>query len=117
MPLIKIQTSVSQPANADVEIMLKSLSAKLAKHTGKPESYVMTAFEAEVPMTFGGSTEPTCYIEIKSVGTMKPDQTQAMSQDFCQEINQSLGIDKNRIYIEFADAKGTMWGWNGTTFG
>lgn len=117
MPLIKVQTSVSAPQTNDVETMLKSLSAKLAKHLGKPESYVMTAFEAGVPMTFAGTTDPVCYIEIKSIGTMKPDQTEAMSQDFCQQINQSLGVPKNRIYIEFADAKGAMWGWNGTTFG
>ncbi len=117
MPLIKVQSSISTPEKAEVEEMLKTLSSKLAKHTGKPESYVMTAFEAEVPMTFGGSTDPVCYIEIKSVGTMKPEQTKSMSQDFCQEINQALGVPTNRIYIEFADAKGAMWGWNGSTFG
>jgi len=47
---------------------------------------------------------------------MSPNQTKAMSQDFCNEINQQLHIDLNRIYIEFADAKGSMWDWNGSTF-
>jgi phenylpyruvate tautomerase len=117
MPLIKVQTSVSAPKKAEVEAMLLNLSAKLAKHLGKPESYVMTAFESGIPMTFAGTTEPVCYLEIKSVGTMKPDETKTMSQDFCQQINQALGVPENRIYIEFADAKGAMWGWNGTTFG
>ncbi len=117
MPLIKVQTSVSTPSQPEIEAMLKSLSAKLAKHTGKPESYVMTAFESEVPMTFAGNTDPVCYLEIKSVGTMKSEQTKSMSQDFCQEINQTLGVPKDRIYIEFADARGAMWGWNGRTFG
>lgn len=117
MPLIKVQTSAPTPNKDEIQFILKGLSAKLAKHTGKPESYVMTAFEAEVPMTFGGNTDPSCYIEIKSVGTMKPEQTSAMSQEFCQEITENLNIPKNRIYIEFADAKGAMWGWNGTTFG
>ncbi|BBD58986.1 macrophage migration inhibitory factor family protein [Nostoc sp. HK-01] len=117
MPLIKVQTSVSAPAKPEVETMLKSLSGKLAKHLGKPESYVMTAFEADIPMTFGGTTDPVCYIEIKSIGMMKPNQTEAMSQDFCRQINQALGIPQNRIYIEFADATGAMWGWNSTTFG
>ncbi|MBD2342700.1 phenylpyruvate tautomerase MIF-related protein [Anabaena subtropica] len=116
MPLIKVQTSVSAPEKTQVEAMLNSLSAKLAKHLGKPESYVMTAFESDIPMTFAGNTDPVCYIEIKSIGTMKSDQTQAMSQDFCQQINQTLGVPKDRIYIEFADAKAAMWGWNGTTF-
>ncbi|MBV9386402.1 MAG: hypothetical protein JOZ78_08240 [Chroococcidiopsidaceae cyanobacterium CP_BM_ER_R8_30] len=117
MPLIKVQTSTSAPQKSETETLLKNLSAKLSKHLGKPESYVMTAFESEIPMTFAGTSDPVCYIEIKSVGTMKPEQTQAMSQDFCQQINQSLGVPKNRIYIEFADAKGAMWGWNGSTFG
>jgi phenylpyruvate tautomerase len=117
MPLIKVQTSASAPEKAEVEAMLKSLSAKLAKHTGKPESYVMTAFEPGVPMTFAGTTDPVCYVEVKSVGTMMPQQTKNMSEDFCQEINQALGVPQNRIYIEFADARASMWGWNGTTFG
>ncbi|MBE9181488.1 hypothetical protein IQ268_23280 [Oculatella sp. LEGE 06141] len=116
MPLIKIQTSVTAPAKTEVEAMLKRLSASLAKHLGKPEYYVMTAFEPEVPMTFAGTTEPVCYIEIKSVGTMNPAQTKAMSQDFCQQVNEAIGVPTNRTYIEFADAKGAMWGWNGSTF-
>lgn len=117
MPLIKVQTSVQQPDAAQVTDLLKQLSASLAKHTKKPESYVMTAFESGVPMTFAGTTDPVCYIEIKSVGSMSSSQTQAMSQDFCQQIQQALVVPSDRIYIEFADAKGSMWGWNGTTFG
>jgi phenylpyruvate tautomerase len=103
MPLIKVQTSISAPDKSQVESLLKQLSAGLAKHTGKPESYVMTAFEPEVAMTFGG--------------TMGPTQTKAMSQDFSQQIEQALGIPVNRTYIEFSDARGSMWGWNGSTFG
>lgn len=116
MPLIKVQTSVAAPPQADTEALLQDLSTSLAKHTGKPESYVMTAFEPSVSMTFGGTIAPACYIEIKSVGTMNPAQTQAMSQDFCQKVEQALGVPSDRTYIEFADARGSMWGWNGSTF-
>jgi phenylpyruvate tautomerase PptA (4-oxalocrotonate tautomerase family) len=117
MPLIKVQSSVDSPEPGAVEGLLKVLSAKLAKHLGKPESYVMTAFEPNVAMTFAGTVEPVCYIEVKSIGTMSPAQTQAMSQDFCQIVNEKLGVPAKRIYIEFADAKGAMWGWNSSTFG
>ncbi|MBW4622715.1 MAG: hypothetical protein KME17_25575 [Cyanosarcina radialis HA8281-LM2] len=117
MPLIKVQTSIANLDRPTVEGLLKNLSAKLAKHTGKPESYVMTALEPDVPMSFGGKFDPVCYIEVKNVGSMTSSQTQAMSQDFCQQIEQALGISPNRIYIEFNDAKGYMWGWNGSTFG
>jgi phenylpyruvate tautomerase len=115
MPLIKVQTSIPTPETAQVESLLKTLSASLAKHLGKPESYVMTVFEGSVPMTFGGSTDPACYVEIKSVGTMG-SKTKAMSQDFCQQVETALGVPTNRTYIEFADAQGSMWGWNGSTF-
>jgi len=117
MPLIKVQSSVSQPEKSAVENLLTDLSAKLAQHLGKPESYVMTAFEGDVPMTFGGTVDPACYVEIKSVGTMSSEQTKKMSQDFCSQISDRLDVPANRIYIEFADAKGSMWGWNKSTFG
>ncbi|MGG6294122.1 phenylpyruvate tautomerase MIF-related protein [Leptolyngbya sp. AN02str] len=117
MPLIKVQTSIPQLDKAEVESLLKTLSASLAKHTGKPESYVMTTFEPNLPMTFGGTFDPVCYVEVKSVGSFSPAQTQAMSQDFCATVSQALGVPANRTYIEFTDAKGYLWGWNGSTFG
>ncbi|MBE9136336.1 hypothetical protein IQ254_03810 [Nodosilinea sp. LEGE 07088] len=117
MPLIKVQTSIASPDKAQVEALLRDLSSRLATHLGKSEAYVMTAFEAEVPMTFGGTTDPVCYVEIKSVGTMGSAKTLAMSQEFCAQLETVLGIPQNRTYIEFADAPGAMWGWNGRTFG
>ncbi|RZM75965.1 phenylpyruvate tautomerase MIF-related protein [Leptolyngbya iicbica] len=116
MPLIKVQTSLPTPERDQIEAMLKDLSSSLAAHLGKPESYVMTAFEGDVPMTFAGTTEPVCYVEIKSIGTMGA-KTKKMSADFCTKIEDTLGVPKSRTYIEFADAAGTMWGWNGSTFG
>lgn len=117
MPLLKVQSSISSPDPQIVEDLLKHLSRKLAGHLNKSEAYVMTAFESDIPMTFAGTTDPACYLQIKSVGSMSSLQTQAMSQDFCQEIETSIGVPKNRIYIEFTDARGAMWGWNGSTFG
>ena len=117
MPLIKVQSSVSQPEKSNIESLLTDLSAKLAQHLGKPESYVMTAFDADVPMTFGGTLDPACYVEIKSVGIMSSAQTKQMSQDFCSQISDRLAVPSDRIYIEFADAKGYQWGWNHSTFG
>ncbi|ACK66607.1 macrophage migration inhibitory factor family protein [Rippkaea orientalis PCC 8801] len=116
MPFIKVQSSVSTTNSQTIEDLLTSLSSKVAKHLGKPESYVMTMFEPDVKMTFAGTFDPVCYIEVKNIGTMKPEQTKAMSQDFCQEIKDKLGVPTNRIYIEFTDAQRHLWGWNGGTF-
>ncbi|NES87274.1 MAG: hypothetical protein F6K10_41455 [Moorea sp. SIO2B7] len=117
MPLIKVQSSVSVPEKTAIEALLKSLSAKLAQHLGKPESYVMTTFEPDVAMTFAGKFDPVCYVEVKNIGGMSPAQTKAMSQDFCELIKDKLGVSPNRTYIEFAGAERSMWGWNSGTFG
>ncbi len=114
MPLIRVLTSA--PAPDDVGELLADLSSRLAGQLSKPESYVMTAFEGDSPMTFAGTAEPACYVEIKSIGTMSADQTRAMSADFCAVLGEALGVSPGRIYIEFADAERHMWGWDGRTF-
>ena len=112
MPLINVRTSL--PCVDDADELLKALSATLAQQTGKPEAYVMTLLETAVPMTFAGTTEPCAYVEIKSIGALKPP---AMTEAFCALISQRLSIPSSRIYIGFDDVKASAWGWNGKTFG
>jgi len=112
VPLITLRTSL--PAVEGSTELLQDLSAALAQQTGKPESYVMTMLEAAVPMTFGGSSEPTAYVEIKSIGSLRPP---AMSAAFCDLISARTGIPANRIYIQFEDVAAGSWGWDGRTFG
>ena len=112
MPLINLRTSL--PEVADATSLLKELSGALAQQTGKPESYVMTLLETAVPMTFAGSSEPCAYVEIKSIGALKPP---AMTSAFCALIESRTGIPASRIYVSFDDVKASSWGWNGSTFG
>ena len=112
MPLINIKTNISDVQAPDV--LLKKLSAALASATGKPEAYVMTLLDSDVPMTFAGSNEPCAYVEIKSIGALSP---QEMSDHFCELIKATLDISKDRIYIGFEDVNASHWGWNGRTFG
>jgi len=97
--------------------LLKGLSALVARLLGKPESYVMISLAARADMSFAGSIAPACYAELKNVGTMSPGQTENLSKVLCQELSRGLGVPQNRIYIEFTNADGAMWGWNGGTFG
>ncbi len=117
MPLINLYSSAPSPAPETTRQLLTSLSSLLARELGKPESYVMTNLVPHTEMTFAGSFDPTCYAEIKNVGKFKPDQTERISGKVCDLITQSLGVPRSRIYIEFADATGYLWGFNGGTFG
>jgi phenylpyruvate tautomerase len=116
MPLIKVHTSAIVGLEQQASL-LNQLSKQLAKQLNKPEAYVMTALDSGMAMTFGGTSDPACYIEIKSIGVLTPEQTQAMTLIFCELIEQTLGVPRSRTYIEFTNAIGPMWGWNGDTFG
>ena len=112
MPLINVRTSL--PALKDGSALLQELSSELANQTGKPEAYVMTLLETGVPMTFAGSHEPCAYVEVKSIGALRPP---AMTAAFCELIQARTGIPANRVYIGFEDVQASCWGWNGNTFG
>ena len=118
MPLIQITTSAPLPSKDRVSALLKSLSKTLATHFAKPERYVMTRLAPPpAAMTFGGTDEPACYVEVKNIGTMTPELTEKLSADITRQLSESLGVAPDRTYIEFNDAKGHLWGWNAETFG
>ncbi len=112
MPLINVKTSLPDVENS--ELLLKKLSKELSELTCKPEQFVMTLLQTNVPMTFAGSMEACCYVEIKSIGSIDPPE---MSKVFCKLIEDATGIPIERIYIGFEDIPPKFWGWNGRTFG
>lgn len=114
MPYLTIQTNKSIDDKLKSELM-RQASQTVSEILGKPESYVMIALPPSMPMLFAGSDDPLAYLELKSIGL--PDEaTTALSEALCSMINESLGISKERIYIEFSNAQRHMWGWNGRTF-
>jgi hypothetical protein len=115
MPLLKITTSV--PPAPEHGKLLANLSHLIANRLEKPESYVMTSIEHPTLMTFAGTTDPVCYAELKNVGRFRPELTQRLSGELCERLSSGLGVPKDRIYIEFGDAEGYLWGHDGNTFG
>jgi len=114
MPLLTIQTN--QPIEPGAKPgLLKSASETVASALGKPEQYVMVNAHANRDMLFAGSDAPLAYLELKSIG-LPEDKTRDLSLALCALIHENLGIDTDRIYIEFANADRHMWGWNSGTF-
>jgi len=114
MPFLKIQTN--QLLDEIQQNQLLSEASQLVAHElGKPEDYVMVTIEPPVPMSFAGNTDPTAYLELKSIG-LPESKTKDLSNALCRLIKNKTNIGKERVYIEFTDATRTMWGWNGGTF-
>jgi phenylpyruvate tautomerase len=116
MPLLQIQTSARLATGNAPAGLLKALSAELARELGKPESYVMVAFESDAELLFGGTSEPACFAALKNIGTFTPSQTERLSALVTQHLSKALGVAPGRIYIEFVNAQGHLWGHDGGTF-
>jgi phenylpyruvate tautomerase len=117
MPLIQVFTSVATPAAESQQALLGDLSRLLATRFGKPERWVMTCLVPGLAMTFSGTPAPAAFVAVKNIGKMTPGDTTALSGDICDRLATALGVARDRIYIDFADAVDYQWGWNGETFG
>ncbi len=112
MPFFKIETN--QKIN-DTESILKKASDFISEMLIKPEQYVMVSIETDPQMMFAGDTQPTAFVQLKSIG-LQTDKCTEFSGKICQFINDELGIQADRVFIDFKDLQGNMFGWNNKTF-
>jgi phenylpyruvate tautomerase PptA (4-oxalocrotonate tautomerase family) len=117
MPLLSLTTSAAPPTPEKRAALYSDITRLLARELDKPEAYVMVILNAGATMSFGGNASaPACYAELKNVGTIDPAHVTILSRLLCGELERALGVEQDRIYIEFTNADGALWGWNGTTF-
>jgi len=114
MPYLKVQTNKNFSSRKQQDF-LKECSTLISFELGKPEKYVMTAFEPKVEMTLGGMNDPSIFLQLKSIGL--PDtKTKDLSNKFACLAEEKLKIPKDRVYVEFMDVPRGFWGWNGILF-
>ena len=112
MPVLKIQTNAEI---AGKEKFMKDATALLSRVLHKPPQYIMILPESGMEMLFGEKTDPAAFVELKSIG-LPEDETAEISAELCSFLENRLGVPQNRMYIEFSNAEGHMFGWNGGTF-
>ena len=114
MPYFSIETNqpIDQESNQQ---LLKKTSAFIADLLGKPEAYVMISIQPETPLILGGSDAPAAFVRLKSIG-LPQDRCPELSEKICRLIEQEFGVPQDRVFVDFKDLAGNMFGWNGKTF-
>ena len=110
MPFINISTS--EKVN-DKKKLLEEIVELIALLTNKSKRFVMAKVDDNSKMYFEDET-PCCFLEIKSIGSLKPSE---MAKPLCDFVCKKLDIPIDKIYICFEDVPAEFWGWNGKTFG
>ena len=110
MPYINVSTSAKVN---DKDKLLKEISILISSLTNKPRKFVMAKIDDNCQMHFDDDAH-SCFLEIKSIGSLNPSEMAKPLSDFVCE---KMGIPIDRIYISFVDVPASMWAWNGKTFG
>ena len=59
-PCLNLSTNIKLEG-VDTSTILSEAASTVAKLVRKPEAYVMIVFKGSVPMSFGGTKQPTAY--------------------------------------------------------
>lgn len=114
MPVLTVHTTAPIDDNA-ISGLLTACSTTLAEAMGQPEAYVMTLFERADAMTMAGTSAPSCLVAVRSVVELTAEQTTAITARLCALMGDHLGVETNRIFVNFTDFRRAMWGFNGST--
>ena len=109
MPYINVSTSAKVN---DKSKFLEEISILISSLTNKSRRFVMAKIDDNCQMYFDDKT-PSCFLEIKSIGSLNPSEMAEPISDF---VHEKMGIPKDRIYISFEDVPASLWAWNGRTF-
>ena len=110
MPYINVSTSAKVNNKGK---LLEEISILISSLTNKSRSFVMAKIDDNCQMYFNDD-KPSCFLEIKSIGSINPSEMAKPISDFVYE---KIGIPTDRIYISFEDVQASLWAWNGRTFG
>ena len=110
MPYINVSTSAKVD---DKDKLLEEITNLISSLTKKSRRFVMAKINDNCQMYFDDVT-PSCFLEIKSIGSLNPSEMAKPISDFVYE---KMGIPIDRIYISFQDVPASLWAWNGRTFG
>ena len=110
MPYINVSTSAKVD---DKKKFLEEMSILISSLTNKSKRFVMAKLDDNCEMYFDNET-PSCFLEIKSIGSLNPSE---MAKPISNFVYEKMGIPMDKIYISFEDVPASMWAWNGRTFG
>ena len=110
MPHINVSSSAKIE---DKKKLIEEISKLISSLTNKSERFVMAKLDDNCEMYFDDDA-PSCFLEIKSIGSLNPSDMAKPISDFVYE---KMGIPIDKIYICFEDVSASMWAWNGRTFG
>lgn len=113
MPCLQVKVSIPLTV-CQKQKLLTDLTNVISTNTGKPAKYIMVIIEDNVSIQFGDSN-PCAFLDFRSIGCISAAENKKNSACFCEALK-SLGINPDKVYINFTCFNRENWGYNGCTF-
>ena len=111
LALVYLGTKVSDDVKGEIA---KEAMKILSEVIGKPIMYCSSQVCDSVG-GFAGNVEPSVFIDVKSVGGLQGKQKE-LSDRFCSLIESKTSVKGDKVYLNFTELTGGMWGFNHKTF-
>ena len=99
------------------EELSKKLSQATACSLNKPENFIQIIILDNINILFAASNEPSAYLTVKSIGSLNKDNCLKLTKNYSKILKELLGINKDRLYIDFYDVPASSFAWNGNLLG
>ena len=113
MPLDLVYLGTKVADDVKSEIAKESMKI-LSEVIGKPIIYCSSQVVESVG-GFATNIEPSVFIDVRSVGGLQGKQKE-LSDRFCTLIESKTGVKGDKVYLNFTELTGGMWGCNHKTF-
>ncbi|CAM9468516.1 unnamed protein product [Chrysoparadoxa australica] len=94
MPSFLCETNVELSKEAQ-DAFLTEASKTIGDCLSKPESFCMVSYK-HANMMFGGTSAPTSFVQILSLGSIGPDQNKTTAERIFSVLEKHLGVPSNR---------------------
>ena len=113
MPLALVYLGTKVSDNVKGEIAKEAMKI-LSEVIGKPIMYCSSQV-CDSAGGFAANAEPSVFIDVKSVGGLQGKQKD-LSDRFCSLIESKTSVKGDKVYLNFTELTGSMWGYNHKTF-
>lgn len=110
MPLVRIQTNAQLQKNEETALAT-SATTVVAELLGKPESVTMAVVETGLPMTFGGTPEPTVLFEVEGI-ELDGEPAEGLCIGLSDLAEEKLGVPADRTFLKLGNVPRGYWAGN-----
>ncbi|CRG96930.1 macrophage migration inhibitory factor, putative [Plasmodium gallinaceum] len=116
MPCCELITNINVPEDS-IQNTLGQLENVISAVLSKPSSYIMSNYDYQKNLRFGGSNDDFCFVRLTSIGGINKSNNSSLADKITKILQMTLNVKPRRVYVEFRDCAAQNFAFNSSLFG